>query len=137
MRLLAERGARIVAIDRKAPDLQTAVKDCRLTAEALAITADVTSEDEVADYVRAGGSINSAPSDVFYNNAGIEGHRADTKYPLESSAGARRQRGRVVLGLKHVLRDAEAEKGLDHQYRLDRGVIGSPTSRSTAQASTR
>src|SRR5712692_5175654 len=72
MRLLAERGARIVAVDRKAADLQRAVKDLPAAAQALAVPADVTSEDEVADYVRAAvdqfGTI-----DVFYNNAGIEG----------------------------------------------------------------
>src|SRR6267378_740869 len=48
MRLLAERGARIVAIDRKQQDLQTAIKDLPTSAQALAITADVTSEDDVA-----------------------------------------------------------------------------------------
>ena len=68
IRLLAERGARIVAVDRKPQDLQTAVKDLPASAQALAITADVTSEDEVAEYVRTAvdkfGTI-----DVFYNNA--------------------------------------------------------------------
>src|SRR5229473_3048845 len=83
MRLLAERGARIVAVDRKAADLQRAVKDLPAAAQALAVPADVTSEDEVADYVRAAvdqfGTI-----DVFYNNAGIEGDVAPiTKYSLE------------------------------------------------------
>src|SRR5437667_2203250 len=67
MRLLAERGARIVAVDRRAEDLQAAIADLPGSAEALAIAADVTDEDEVADYVRAAvdrfGTI-----DVFYNN---------------------------------------------------------------------
>jgi NAD(P)-dependent dehydrogenase (short-subunit alcohol dehydrogenase family) len=103
-RLLAERGARVVAVDRKAAGLKAAMADLPASAEALAITADVTSEDEVADYVRAAiekfGTI-----DVFYNNAGIEGDIAPiTKYSLETFR-------RVIdvnvvgvfLGLKHVL----------------------------------
>ena len=72
IRLLAERGARIVAVDRRQDDLKAAIKDLPASAEALAVTADVTREDEVADYVRATvdrfGTI-----DAFYNNAGIEG----------------------------------------------------------------
>jgi NAD(P)-dependent dehydrogenase (short-subunit alcohol dehydrogenase family) len=104
LRLLAERGARIVAVDRKAPELQAAIQDLPASAQALAIAADVSREDEVADYVRVAvdqfGTI-----DVFYNNAGIEGDIAPiTKYPLEAFR-------RVIdvnvvgvfLGLKHVL----------------------------------
>src|SRR5207248_9935274 len=72
IRLLAERGARIVAVDRREQDLKTAIKDLPASAEALAVEADVTKEDEVADYVRAAvdtfGTI-----DVLYNNACIEG----------------------------------------------------------------
>src|ERR1700723_2225213 len=84
MRLLAERGARIVAVDRRQQDLQATIKDLPASAQALAVTADVTSEDEVAEYVRAAvdrfGTIDS-----FYNNAGIEGDIAPiTKYSLES-----------------------------------------------------
>src|ERR1700712_5366572 len=103
-RLLAERGARIVAVDRNEPDLQAAVGDLPPTAQALAVTADVTLEDQVANYVRAAvdrfGTI-----DVFHNNAGIEGDIAPiTKYSLETFR-------RVIdvnvvgvfLGLKHVL----------------------------------
>ena len=70
IRLLAERGARIVAIDRREDDLKTATRDLPASAQALPIAADVTSEDEVAGYVRAAidkfGTI-----DVFYNNAGV------------------------------------------------------------------
>jgi NAD(P)-dependent dehydrogenase (short-subunit alcohol dehydrogenase family) len=104
MRLLAERGARIVAVDRKAPELQAAIKDLPARAEALAITADVTDEDEVAEYVRATVA-RFGTIDVFYNNAGIEGDIAPiTKYSL---ATFRRVLDvnvvGVFLGLKHVL----------------------------------
>jgi NAD(P)-dependent dehydrogenase (short-subunit alcohol dehydrogenase family) len=51
--LLAERGARVVAVDRREKDRQTAIKDLPASAQALAIAADVTREDEVAEYVRA------------------------------------------------------------------------------------
>ncbi len=104
MRLLAERGARVVAVDRREQDLQSAIKDLPAAAQALAVTADVTDENEVAEYVRTAvdkfGTI-----DVFYNNAGIEGDVAPiTKYSLETFrkvidvnvVG-------VFLGMKHVL----------------------------------
>jgi NAD(P)-dependent dehydrogenase (short-subunit alcohol dehydrogenase family) len=102
--LLAERGARIVAVDRKRADLETAIKGLPASAQALAVTADVTDETEVRDYVRAAvdrfGTI-----DVFYNNAGVEGDvKPITEYSLEAFR-------RVIdvnvigvfLGLKHVL----------------------------------
>jgi NAD(P)-dependent dehydrogenase (short-subunit alcohol dehydrogenase family) len=104
LRLLAERGARIVAVDRKPQDLQTAIKDLPASAEAMAVTADVSSEQEVAEYVRAAvdkfGTI-----DVFYNNAGVEGDiKPITEYSLE--AFRRVLDVNVVgvfLGMKHVL----------------------------------
>jgi NAD(P)-dependent dehydrogenase (short-subunit alcohol dehydrogenase family) len=104
IRLLAERGARIVAVDRKREDLQSAINDLPVSAQALAVTADVTDEDEVTEYVRAAvdrfGTI-----DVFYNNAGVEGDvKPITEYPLAvfrkvidvNVVG-------VFLGMKHVL----------------------------------
>jgi len=104
IRLLAERGARIVAVDRREDDLETATRDLPASAQALPIAADVTSEDEVADYVRA--TIDKFGTiDVFYNNAGVEGDiKPITQYPLEAFR-------RVIdvnvvgvfLGLKHVL----------------------------------
>jgi NAD(P)-dependent dehydrogenase (short-subunit alcohol dehydrogenase family) len=128
MRLLAERGARIVAVDRKAADLQSAVKALPASAQALAVPADVTSEDEVAQYVRAAvdqfGTI-----DVFYNNAGIEGDVAPiTKYSLEmfrkvidvNVVG-------VFLGLKHVLPVMlKQDKGSIINTASIAGLIGSP-----------
>jgi NAD(P)-dependent dehydrogenase (short-subunit alcohol dehydrogenase family) len=102
--LLAERGARIVAVDRKRDELEAAIKDLPASAEPLAVTADVSAEDEVADYVRAAvdtfGTI-----DVFYNNAGVEGEvKPITQYSLD--AFRRVLDVNVVgvfLGMKHVL----------------------------------
>jgi NAD(P)-dependent dehydrogenase (short-subunit alcohol dehydrogenase family) len=128
LRLLAERGARIVAVDRKAAELQAAIKDLPASAQALALTADVTDEDEVAEYVRAAvdqfGTI-----DVFYNNAGIEGDVAPiTKYSLESFrkvidvnvVG-------VFLGMKHVLPVMlKQDKGSIINTASIAGLMGSP-----------
>jgi NAD(P)-dependent dehydrogenase (short-subunit alcohol dehydrogenase family) len=104
MRRLADRGARIVAVDRKQAELQAAIADLPASAEAIAVTADVGDEDEVADYVRAAvekfGTI-----DVFYNNAGIEGDVAPiTKYKLETFRRVLEVNVvGVFLGMKHVL----------------------------------
>jgi NAD(P)-dependent dehydrogenase (short-subunit alcohol dehydrogenase family) len=102
--LLAERGAKIVAVDRRRADLEAAIKSLPASAEVLAIEADVTEEDGVRDYVRAAvekfGTI-----DAFYNNAGVEGEvKAIQDYPLE--AFRRVLDVNVVgvfLGMKYVL----------------------------------
>src|SRR4030081_2585793 len=128
MRLLAARGARNVAVDRKAAERQSAVKDRPPSAQALAVPADVTSEDEVADYVRAAVD-QFGTVDVFYNNAGIEGDVAPiTKYSLEmfrkvidvNVVG-------VFLGLKHVLPVMlKQDKGSIINTASIAGLIGSP-----------
>jgi NAD(P)-dependent dehydrogenase (short-subunit alcohol dehydrogenase family) len=104
LRLLAERGARIVAVDRNAPDLKAAVRDLPASAQAFAVTADVSSEDEVADYVRAAVD-RFGTVDAFYNNAGIEGDIAPiTRYSLETFRKVLDVNVvGVFLGLKHVL----------------------------------
>ena len=104
IKLLAARGAKIVAVDRDAAALERAIDGLPASAEALAITADVTSEEDVIGYVAAAvkrfGTI-----DIFYNNAGIEGtitpivkaSLADFRKVLDVNVVG------VFLGLKHVL----------------------------------
>jgi NAD(P)-dependent dehydrogenase (short-subunit alcohol dehydrogenase family) len=102
--LLAARGARIFAVDRKHEELEAAIKDLPASAEAQAMTADVSDEDEVAGYVRAA-IARFGTIDVFYNNAGVEGDvKPITEYSLE--AFRRVLDVNVVgvfLGMKHVL----------------------------------
>src|SRR5947208_16879598 len=72
MRLLAERGARIVAVDRREQDLIAAIRELPASAQALAVAADVSDEEEVAAYVVAAvekfGTI-----DALYNKACLDG----------------------------------------------------------------
>lgn len=104
IKLLAARGARIVAVDRDAKALQHAVDQLPASAEALALTADVTSEEAVAGYVAATvkcfGTI-----DIFFNNAGIEGAIAPiVRASLENFRKVLDVNVvGVFLGMKHVL----------------------------------
>jgi NAD(P)-dependent dehydrogenase (short-subunit alcohol dehydrogenase family) len=128
MRLFAARGARLVAVDRDERQLQAAISELPAQAEALAVTADVTQEDEVADYVRAAMQKFGA-IDVFYNNAGIEGEIAPiSRYSLQTFrrvidvnvAG-------VFLGLKHVLPVMlKQNRGSIINTASIAGLIGSP-----------
>jgi NAD(P)-dependent dehydrogenase (short-subunit alcohol dehydrogenase family) len=104
MRLLAARGACIVAVDRDADALRHAIAGLPAHAEPLAIVADVTREDDVAGYVRlALGKFSRI--DVFCNNAGIEGEIGpivdasveNFRSVLEVNVVG------VFLGMKHVL----------------------------------
>ncbi|MCG6203498.1 SDR family oxidoreductase [Rhodopseudomonas sp. HC1] len=102
--LLAARGARIVAVDRDADALREAIAALPASAQALALTSDVTQEDQVAGYVRDT-LAHCGRIDVFYNNAGIEG---DIKPIVQTSLDAFRRVldvnvVGVFLGLKHVL----------------------------------
>ena len=128
MRLLAARGARIVAIDRREQDLNAAIAALPASAEPLAIAADVTDEAQVAAYVRRAcdqfGTI-----DVSFNNAGIEGEiKSITDYPLE--AFRRVLDVNVVgvfLGLKHVLPVMlQQNRGSIINTASIAGLIGSP-----------
>jgi NAD(P)-dependent dehydrogenase (short-subunit alcohol dehydrogenase family) len=128
IRLLAERGARIVAVDRREADLKTAIRELPASAQALAVEADVTREDEVAEYVRAAvdtfGTI-----DVFYNNAGIEGDvKPITEYSLESFRRVLDVNVvGVFLGMKHVLPVMlKQNKGSIINTASIAGLLGSP-----------
>jgi NAD(P)-dependent dehydrogenase (short-subunit alcohol dehydrogenase family) len=128
IQLLAERGARIVAVDRRQADLDAALKTLPASAEAMAVTADVSQEDEVADYVRSAvdkfGTI-----DVFYNNAGIEGEiKPITQYPLETFRKVLDVNVvGVFLGMKHVLPVMLGHnKGSIINTASIAGLIGSP-----------
>ena len=126
--LLAERGARIVAIDRKGADLEGAIKDLPAAAQALAVTADVTDEDDVKDYVRKAVDKFGA-IDAFYNNAGVEGEvKPITDYSLE--AFRRVLDVNVVgvfLGMKHVLPVMlKQNKGSIINTASIAGLLGSP-----------
>jgi len=128
IRLLAERGARIVAVDRKAAELKTAIADLPASAQALAVTADVTQEDEVAEYVRAAVDRFGA-IDAFYNNAGIEGDiKPITEYSLESFRRVLDVNVvGVFLGMKHVLPVMlKQNKGSIINTASIAGLVGSP-----------
>lgn len=128
IRLLAERGARIVAVDRKAAELKAAIADLPASAQALAVTADVTQEDEVAEYVRATVAKFGA-IDAFYNNAGIEGDvKPITEYSLESFRRVLDVNVvGVFLGMKHVLPVMlKQNKGSIINTASIAGIMGSP-----------
>jgi NAD(P)-dependent dehydrogenase (short-subunit alcohol dehydrogenase family) len=128
MRLLAERGARIIAVDRNERLLQAATRDLPGSAQALAVAADVTQEDEVAGYVRLGVDKFGA-IDVFYNNAGVEGDIAPiVNYSLESFRRVLDVNVvGVFLGLKHVLPVMlKQNRGSIINTASIAGLIGSP-----------
>jgi NAD(P)-dependent dehydrogenase (short-subunit alcohol dehydrogenase family) len=128
MNLLAERGARIVAVDRRREDIEAEIKELPASAEALAVAADVRDEDEVAGYVRAAvdrfGTI-----DIFYNNAGVEGEiKPITQYPLETFRRVLDVNVvGVFLGMKHVLPVMlKQNKGSIINTASIAGLVGSP-----------
>ena len=126
--LLAERGAKIVAVDRRRADLAATVKTLPASAEVQAVEADVTEEDGVKEYVRAAvekfGTI-----DAFYNNAGVEGEvKAIQDYPLEAFRKVLDVNVvGVFLGMKYVLPVMlKQNKGSIINTASIAGLMGSP-----------
>jgi NAD(P)-dependent dehydrogenase (short-subunit alcohol dehydrogenase family) len=126
--LLAERGAKIVAVDRNQADLNAAIEELPRAAEALAVTADVTEEDGVKEYVRAAVA-KFGTIDVFYNNAGVEGEiKPIQDYPLEAFRKVLDVNVvGVFLGMKYVLPVMlEQNRGSIINTASIAGLLGSP-----------
>jgi NAD(P)-dependent dehydrogenase (short-subunit alcohol dehydrogenase family) len=103
--LLAERGARLVLVDRDEQQLEkVATEVAALGAATLPVVADVTREPDVEGYVEraveAFGVI-----DGFFNNAGIEGEVRPTAElsPSDYTKVIHVNQFGVFLGLRHVL----------------------------------
>jgi len=103
-RLLAERGATIVGVDRPGTDWSELKAALPEGARLVTAEADVTDEPSVKAYVDKARA-ECGRIDVFFNNAGVEGPvQPIESYPLDdfmkvlgvNVAG-------VFLGLKHVL----------------------------------
>jgi NAD(P)-dependent dehydrogenase (short-subunit alcohol dehydrogenase family) len=128
IRLLAERGARIVAVDRREADLGSAIRPLPASAQAVAVAADVTDEDDVKDYV--GKAVEKFGTiDAFYNNAGVEGEvKSITNYSLEAFRRVLDVNViGVFLGMKHVLPVMlKQDKGSIINTASIAGLLGSP-----------
>lgn len=100
---LANEGAKVVLVDING-DAATAAAE-RIGHGAVAVTADVSTEDGVASYVAAAKEAFGR-IDLFFNNAGIEGKVAptvDADVADLDKVLSINVRG-VYLGLQHVLR---------------------------------
>ncbi len=126
--LMAARGARIVAVDRDSEALQRAVASLPASASAVAVTADVTSEDDTRRYVERATALGAI--DIFFNNAGIEGRIAPLEsYPLDAFRHVLDVNVvGVFLGLKHVLPVMRRQGGGSIINAASiAGLIGSPS----------
>jgi NAD(P)-dependent dehydrogenase (short-subunit alcohol dehydrogenase family) len=126
-RLMAERGAKIAAVDR--PGANFAALSDALGRELTIVEADVTDESSVQDYVRRARDAFGGRIDIFFNNAGIEG----PVRPIQDYALADFRRVMsvnvegVFLGLKYVLPVMLAQKsGSVINSSSAAGVSGAP-----------
>jgi len=104
IRLMASRGAKIIAVDRDQSCLDRLAAALGPQVPHVAIAADVTREADVVAYVERAAS-ESGRIDIFFNNAGIEGPvRPIVDFPVADFERvlAVNVVG-VFLGLKHVI----------------------------------
>ncbi len=130
--VLAERGARIVGVDRNAAGLEALRARLPDGAVLTTVVADVSQEAEVAGYV-ARTMDEHGRIDIFFNNAGIEGSAAGAWRPLMELAVADFRQIMAVnakgvfLGLKHVIPVmAQAGRGAIVNTSSIYGLKGSP-----------
>lgn len=104
-RLLAQRGARIVAVDRPGTDFSLFRSALAGASMVVTFEADVTVEEQVAAYVAYAIESFGGRIDIFFNNAGIEG----PVKPIHELSLAEFRRVMsvnvegVFLGLRHVM----------------------------------
>lgn len=128
-KLFADEGAKVVLVDLKREALEEAAKELELTPEQhLLVEADVSSEDDVANYVKET-KAKFGRIDVFFNNAGIEGkvyHIVDQ--PAENIDAVLNVNVKgVFYGLKYVMREMiEQKSGSIINTSSVGGWIGSP-----------
>lgn len=100
---LAAEGAKLVLVDIDGEAVEAAAK--RVGSGAIGVAADVSTEEGTATYVDAALEAHGR-IDLFFNNAGIEGHSApipDAEIAWFDRVIAVNLRG-TYLGLQHVLR---------------------------------
>lgn len=123
---LAARGFAVLVVDRD--EAAAAVAAERIGAGATACAADVSSEDDVRDYVAAAMD-RYGRIDAFFNNAGIEGAIANVEdYPVDvfDQVLAVNLRG-IFLGLKYVVPVMRAQgSGVILNTASQAGVRGVP-----------
>jgi len=110
-RRFLEEGARVVLVDRDAGGLATAAEELGSLGDVLTVTADVSEEPDTERFVREARE-RFGRIDVFFANAGIEGHVAplvDQRLEDFDKVIAVNVRG-VYLGLQKVLPGMQ-EKG--------------------------
>ncbi|SFJ79470.1 NAD(P)-dependent dehydrogenase, short-chain alcohol dehydrogenase family [Halobacillus dabanensis] len=127
-KLFLQEGARVALVDLNEDGLDEAKKELADHGDVLTVSANVSNEDEVQNYVQKVldefGTI-----DVFFNNAGIEGKVApiteQTVEDFDKVYGVN-VRG-VFLGLKHVMPVMmEKQEGSIINMSSVAGLMGSP-----------
>lgn len=109
--IFLKQGANVVLVDMNEEGLSKTKKDLEQHGNVLTVQADVSKEKDVKKYVEE--TTNKfGQIDVFFNNAGVEGHSANiTEQEMDNfdKVISVNLRG-VFLGLKHVLPVMEKQK---------------------------